>query len=353
MTPGVGLSSWERIGSLHRELRPYVEYVNRGWKVKILTYDRGRIPALPHGIEAVKVQFPRLPGLLSIAHWDVGKWADLIKTNQSAFAYYYTKAARRWKKPLLLRCGYVHGEYLETSEGTTRKTINYQRREANAFKDSAHCLIPTEELSLWVQNNYKISTEKITVNPNFVDTSVFRPIENVEKIERSVISVGRLAPVKRFDLLLKACATVPGCTLTLVGEGPERQALAQLAGELGIELHLPGNIPNEELPKVLQRHQVFAITSMWEGHPKSLIEAMACGMPCVGANSVGIQNVIRHGETGFLAEDNAEAIKVAILTMMKQNGVSHSLSKNSISYVNSSYSFDKCFIREFCVAERL
>ena len=53
MTPGVGLKIWENIGSLNRELRPYREYVKRGWTVKILTFDKDLIPGLPEGIEAI------------------------------------------------------------------------------------------------------------------------------------------------------------------------------------------------------------------------------------------------------------------------------------------------------------
>lgn len=70
MTPGIGLNTWKGIGSLKRELSTYVEYVRRGWKVRILTFDKGKIPDLPEGIKAVR--FPHRC-LLFLLSWENGK----------------------------------------------------------------------------------------------------------------------------------------------------------------------------------------------------------------------------------------------------------------------------------------
>ena len=126
MTPGVSLNTWKKIGSIKRELKPYKEYVRNGWNVKVLTFDKSSIPDLPEGIEAVPFRHRQLLWFLPWTHKELGKWADVIKTNQSHHAYFYTRAARHWKKPILLRCGYVHGEYLETVKGYTCRTRLYQ-----------------------------------------------------------------------------------------------------------------------------------------------------------------------------------------------------------------------------------
>lgn len=347
MTPGMGLNGWKNIGSLNRELKPYVEYVRRGWKVKILTFDKGDIPEMPEGIKAIRFPHQRLLWLLPWMRKELGEWADLIKTNQSAHAYYYTKAAKVWKRPILLRCGYVQGEYLETTQGLTLNTRLYQRFEKKAFKQATRCQVPTEELAEWVQQKYGIKKNKISVVPNFVDTDIFKPIDGVTRKEKTVISVGRLHPVKQYDLLIRACSMIPGCELTIVGEGPERQKLKRLASELGVNVSLPGNLPNEEIPRLLQEHKVFAITSIREGHPKALIEAMASGTPCLAAKAIGIENLIKHGVNGWLVEPTVNAIKDGLSLLLSDEVLQRGLSLRSVEFAISEYAFEKVMAKEF------
>jgi len=347
MTPGVELNAWQLIGSMNRELRPYEEYVKRGWNVKVLTFDKGEIPKLPEGIEAVRFSDPRLLWFLPWTHKELGQWADVIKTNQSVHAYFYTLAAEKWQKPILLRCGYVQGEYLETTVGLTAKVRFYQWLEAKAFQQATHCQIPTRELSEWVQNRYGVSGEKISVIPNFVDTEVFKPMPEVMKSKTSVISVGRLEPVKQFDLLIRACAEIPGCQLTLVGEGSERQKLENLAKELKVNLSLPGNMPNENLPEILNRNQIFAITSLREGHPKALIEAMACGIPCLAVKAKGLENQIRHGENGWLTDADVRGIRDGLILLLGDGALSDKISTKAWLFSKSTYNFANIMENEF------
>ena len=353
MTPGVGLNTWKNIGSFNREIRPYVEYVRNGWKVKILTFDRNNIPQLPEGIEAVRFPHRYLLWLLPL-YKKLGTWADIIKTNQSVKAYFYTTSASYWKKPILLRCGYVHGEYLVTTRGLTPRIRLYQKLEAIAFQQATHCQIPTKELSEWVQKKYKIQKSKISVIPNFVDADIFKPSEEIKPKEKSVISVGRLASVKRFDMLVKAYAEIPECSLTIVGEGPERQNLQNLAKKLNVSLSLPGNMPNEELPKILCEHQIFGITSIREGHPKALIEAMACGMTCIGVRSVGIENIIRHGINGWLVEAEIDSLKKGLRRLFFDRELCNEISSHARQFVVENFGFNKLMSNEIkTIAESL
>ena len=352
MTPGVGLNTWKSIGSLNRELRVYVEYVRRGWNVTILTFDSGEIPDLPEGIRAVRFPHRYLLFLLPWTHRLLCEWADVIKTNQSNRAFLYTWAAKYRKKPILLRCGYVHGEYLEITMGLTPKVRLYQRMEARAFRETTRSQVPTEELSRWVHKKYHVPEDKITVVPNFVDIDLFKPVA-CDKNNKSIIAVGRLVPVKQYDMLIKACSEIPGCTLTIVGEGPERQNLAHLANAMKVQLDLPGNLPNEKLPKLLQEHQLFAITSSWEGHPKALIEAMACEMPCLCVEGIGIKNIIEHGKNGWFVKASHDSLVDGITRLLDDRELCSSLSKDSREYVLKRYGFNACFSREYALVSSL
>jgi glycosyltransferase involved in cell wall biosynthesis len=102
-----------------------------------------------------------------------------------------------------------------------------------------------------------------------------------------VLGVGKLKPQKAFDVLLRAFARLRAerrARLVILGEGSERRALQQLAGELGVadDVALPGFVANPFA--WMARCAVFALSSAWEGLPSVLIEALACGCPVVSTD---------------------------------------------------------------------
>jgi glycosyltransferase involved in cell wall biosynthesis len=128
-----------------------------------------------------------------------------------------------------------------------------------------------------------------------------------------VATVGRLAPIKRHDLLLRAARRVldlaPATRFVVVGDGETRQATQRLAGELGIasRVHFLGWRENTALPALYADVDVVALTSDNEGMPVSLIEAMAAGVPVVATAAGGVPAVVRDGVTGLLAPPGDDA----------------------------------------------
>jgi glycosyltransferase involved in cell wall biosynthesis len=112
-----------------------------------------------------------------------------------------------------------------------------------------------------------------------------------------VLAAGRLAPQKDFASLLRAFALVRArrpCRLVILGEGAERAALESLGRELGIEkdLRLPGFAQNPF--QFMSRATVFVLSSLYEGLPGVLIQAMACGCRVVGTDGPGgVREILR------------------------------------------------------------
>ncbi|MFM1751424.1 MAG: hypothetical protein RL119_386 [Actinomycetota bacterium] len=127
----------------------------------------------------------------------------------------------------------------------------------------------------------------------------------------SVVAVGRLAPVKRFEALLEQIAItrrrVPNVTLTIVGEGPERQHL-----ETWIRSHqaqdwitLAGRISQEQLRSLYRRSWLITSASLTEGWGLTLTEAAGCGTPAVATDVGGHRSSVLHEKTGRLAPLNS------------------------------------------------
>lgn len=148
------------------------------------------------------------------------------------------------------------------------------------------------------------SAERVTVVPPGVDPR-FAPAGSLSPTPL-VIAVGRLVPVKRFDLFIEAMVALreihPALEAVIVGEGYERPTLeAQIAAaDAGQWFSLPGRLPDAELVSAYRRAWVVGSTSSHEGWGMTLTEAAACGTPAVATRIPGHEDAIIDDESGFL-----------------------------------------------------
>lgn len=155
---------------------------------------------------------------------------------------------------------------------------------------------------------------RIRAIPNFIDEELFHPPAPGEKdsLKSSlgyegktlVLYTGRLAPVKGLDGLLEAWSRIspgfPDARLLLLGEGPLRASLEKAAARLGIggTVHLGGRV--DDVQEFLRASDLFVLSSLVEGLPNSLLEAMATGVPVVATRVGGVPDVVEDGNNGIL-----------------------------------------------------
>ncbi len=134
-------------------------------------------------------------------------------------------------------------------------------------------------------------------------------------------TLGNLRAVKDHHLLLTAFAQIArernNAHLLIVGEGDERKSLESRIRQLGLEgrVSLPGH--RSDIGAVLNALDVFVLSSRSEGLPVSLLEAMACGLPCVSTAVGGIPEITQEGENGLLVPAGSpEALARGILRLL-------------------------------------
>jgi glycosyltransferase involved in cell wall biosynthesis len=178
---------------------------------------------------------------------------------------------------------------------------------------------------------------RITVVPPGIDPR-FTPGGSRSSVPL-VVAVGRLVPVKRFDVLVRALAELrtdlPRLEAVIVGEGYKREELEALQRSLGAEewLHLPGRISDDELVALYRRAWVVASASAREGWGMSLTEASACGTPVVATRIGGHADAVVEGTTGLLVDRDTE-LAVAIGSVLRDEDLRGRLGRGGLAYAS-------------------
>jgi glycosyltransferase involved in cell wall biosynthesis len=121
----------------------------------------------------------------------------------------------------------------------------------------------------------------------------------------TVLSVGHLIERKAHHHVIGALAELPGASLLIAGEGPERRALAALAERLGVagRVHLLGARPHSELTKLYGAADALVLASTREGWANVMLEAMACGTPVIAGPAWGSREAISAPEAGLVLDE--------------------------------------------------
>lgn len=199
----------------------------------------------------------------------------------------------------------------------------------------------------------RVPPERCLLLENGIDTEEFCRQRNaleaknelgLERTSFLLGGVGRLSAEKGFDILLRAVAQLRRqgvhAALLLVGEGEERPRLEALAGELGCReaLHFAGF--QADVRRYFEAMDVFVLSSLREGLPNVVLEAMALETPVVATRIAGVPRVIEGGVNGLLIEPGAVEPLVEAVTLLKnQEDLRQNLARAGRRTIETRYSF--------------
>lgn len=155
-----------------------------------------------------------------------------------------------------------------------------------------------------------------------------------------VIAVGRLSFEKGFDLLIKAYAAIAkknkNWCLEIVGDGPEKSNLEELIKSLGMADYIKLKGLSHDISQDYKRAKIFVLSSLVEGFPNVLLEAMAHGLAPISFDSkCGPRDIIQHLQNGILVESkNAAKLAEELDQLIVNNAMQNKLSKNALTIKN-------------------
>lgn len=230
----------------------------------------------------------------------------------------------------------IVSERNDPKRNPTNKLKRIARRLFYRFSDGF--IFQTEEAKSYFSK--EIQERSIVLpNPLLIDNI---PEEFKGKRRKEIVAVGRLEPQKNHKLLINAFKQVVeqynDFTLTIYGEGSLRKELMNHVSSLGLQnyVFLPGEVKNIT-SKIIDSY-AFVLSSDYEGMPNALMEAMACGLPCISTDCPcgGPSFLIQNGKNGLLVPvGSSEHLVDSIINLIKNPDFANRLGKEARKIIST------------------
>jgi glycosyltransferase involved in cell wall biosynthesis len=234
----------------------------------------------------------------------------------------------------------------------TRRTLLYFRLDLLCLPRYEHVLCVSPDLHEQCLAA-GVPDGRCTLLENGIDVAEFSRSRSPEEAKRMtglprnrllIGAIGRLSAEKGFDVLIRAVDRLRrdglDVGLVLAGEGKEQAALEELSAHLGLGEHVRLLGYRNDPRPLYEAMDVFALSSLREGLPNVLLEALSMEVPVVATRLPGVQRVLRHGENGLLVEPGSvEALAGALGRLLRDADLRRRLAEEARGSVETDYSF--------------
>ena len=186
---------------------------------------------------------------------------------------------------------------------------------------------------------------KITVIPNGIDTDTFCPrVTDQDPDTITLLWVGRFVKGKGVEYVIRAMAVlskeIPNLNLTLVGEGPEKKRICELINDLGLQdnIRIIDFVPYDKIPGIYQDSDIFVLPSLHEGMPRTVLEAMSCGVPVVISDFSHLRDLVDGGGLMFPKRD-VQALSDCLRNIIKDTSIRAEMGQKARDKIVQEHSF--------------
>lgn len=284
-------------GNIRVRLFPYAPK-----RFQVLAHEPGGIPVALHGRPWTYLLLPTF--LLSMLAYCFRhtRQTDVIHANWSICGVIAGIVGALRKTPVVTT---LRGEDVTRARHRLpdRMVLGLCLRFSNAV------VVVSPSIEAWISERYAKLARKVRVIENGVeDVLLTVPPDSRGRnpnVPLRLLTVGSLIPRKRIGHIIEAMARLPDSDriqLTVVGAGPDREALEQLAQRLtlGDRVTFAGAVGPDTIARLLAQADAFVLASQSEGRPNVVLEAMAMALPVVATDIDGVRDVVQHGTTGLL-----------------------------------------------------
>ena len=362
-TYGISLVNWQETGLLKRELRIYEQLATKyNIKFKLLTYgdiSDLKIPILSKGIEVVPIYaYIKKSNIKAINYFNslfIGfryrkfgiEKNSIIKTNQLWGSWVGIVLKLNTSSKLLVRTGYDLLTFKKLEQKESYKIYLFKTLTKASLKFSNCYVVTSNRDREFLQSLFPKYKEKIIVIQNYVEST---PLKETKYKKDRIISVGRLEKQKNYEYLIRELSGSKWI-LDIVGEGSQREFLTKEIDNFKSNVNLIGTFNNEELLEKLTEYKFYVSSTLYEGNPKSILEAMAVGCIVIAPKVVGVNEIIDHGVNGFLYDLKENKLNDLLVSLdgYKLDEISEMAKK----YISDNHDFNLILEKEYSIYSKL
>jgi glycosyltransferase involved in cell wall biosynthesis len=186
-----------------------------------------------------------------------------------------------------------------------------------SFKYAKLLIAPSQQLANFAKN-WGVDESKIQLIYNCVDSNQFKS-HSSNDIKYDLVTVCRLVPWKGLEELINSAIELK-LKLVIIGDGPLKNHLQNIASQASPRIDFLGNIENQKVVEVLNMSKIFVLNSEYEATSYALIEAKMCGLPVIAKINNGNSTVIRNDIDGFIVHNNSsENLKYSIKKLISDD----------------------------------
>ena len=227
------------------------------------------------------------------------KNADIVFQNQLLGCWIPILIKKIYNKPLIIRTGYDMLEFAKKEKKSPLIIFSYKILTKFAVRNCDYFTVTSRSDLNRLKISYPKYEQKFLLRPNWVKLGQLN--EFTSRHSNKVLAVGRLVNQKNFSFLISEFKNSKiSLEIDIVGNGPDKEKLLAQAKKHNVNLNFLGNLNNNELLKLYQNYKFFISTSLFEGNPKSLLEAMGSGCVVFGSNIKNHSEIITDNVNGFL-----------------------------------------------------
>ena len=357
-TYGMSLKSWHEAGLLNREIKLYNELQkNKNIKYTFVTFGNEKDLAFSSKLENIDV-IPLYENLkyynnqyLRFLHSFTFPFylkklqinPDLVKTNQLNGVWVAIIYKLITKTPLLIRTGYDMFLFKVKEKKYIKSLFTYIITQLGIIF-SNHYLVTSQSDLKFLTKRYFFTKNKILLRPNWVDIPKETKPHN-KRSENKLLSVGRLEEQKNYNQLIQAFGNTV-FTLDIVGDGTKKNELKTLAEKENTKCNFLGNIEHNKLLEMYKDYKIFITTTLYEGNPKTILEAMANGCLVIAPNIKNISEIIENNINGILFDPNNENLHTLLKSTLNNPKKLIEISNNSVAYIKQYFSFESAINNE-------
>jgi glycosyltransferase involved in cell wall biosynthesis len=265
---------------------------------------------------------------------------DLMKTNQLMGSWIPIILKLLLKKPLIIRTGYDLLDFsVKEKKSILKIMFNYLLTLLSLLLSDKYFVSSTNDLRNLNKKFSLIKNKTIELRPNWVN--IPKEVNNImgRKKER-ILMVGRLEDQKNYEGVIK---NLSGSELVLdiVGEGKLKKNILNFGQENNLEIHFLGTLDHNVLLKKYGEYKFYILYSKFEGHPKTLLEAMSQGCVPLVLKNQNVMEVVDHKVSGVILESEKESLNKWIIYLNENNNEFKKISMNARNFVVNTFSLEK------------